>query len=81
MPNSFCLNGDWSRTQSALVLPQGDSNLYYIFTMNIPTEEFEINYSFNYSMVDFNLDGVLGDGFTKNKNLRDFCYCCLKKNV
>ena len=60
MPNGSGLTGDYSSTQSALIVQQpGSSTLYYLFTTFT---------TLNYSVVDITLNGGLGD-ITATKNV------------
>lgn len=71
MPNGKGLLGDWSSTQSSLVIPvPGSSTLYYLFTT---TDYFNaIGNGLRYSIVDMSLNGGLGDiNATKNILLMD----------
>ena len=72
MPNGEDLEGSFSATQSALVIPQpGSTNLYYIFTSDVVQayQDGGNGNGFNYSIVDMNLAGGLGDVTVKNNNL------------
>ena len=70
MPNGTGLFGDPSSTQSALVVPQpGNDTFYYIFTVDTTIGGGDPDFGFNYSIVDINLDGGLGDVTSKNVNL------------
>lgn len=70
MPNGFGLFGDPSSTQSAIVVPKPkDPNIYYIFTVDTSTSNSDVNYGFNYSLVDLSLNGGLGNVTLKNDNL------------
>ena len=72
MPNGEGLLGSTSATQSAMVLPRpGSSNIYYIFTSdNVQSyQNGEGGVGFNYSVIDMNLNGGLGDVTVKNINL------------
>jgi len=64
MPNGIGLNGDYSTTQSAIVVPHpGDDSLNYIFTV----AAFERPDSgVQYSVVDMRADGGMGDVTIKN---------------
>ncbi len=58
MPNGTGLNGNFSSTQSAIIVQDpGVSHLYYIFTIN----GFAIGGGLYYSIVDMSLQGGLGD--------------------
>lgn len=62
MPNGSGLLGDYSSTQSAIIVPNpGDSDKYYIFT----TAEYK---GFRYSEVDMRLHGGAGDIIAATKN-------------
>ncbi len=66
MSNGFGLNGNFSSTQSALIVPKPQNcNIYYIFT--VPAED-TVTY-LCYSVVDMSLNGGLGDVVTKNISL------------
>jgi len=72
MPNGTGLKGNWTSTESSVVVPvPGTSNLYYLFTV---APELGPD-GFNYSIVDMNLNGGLGDiiGVSKNIHLLDSC--------
>jgi len=63
MANGTGLMGDYSATQSALVIPYpGSDSLYYIFTVS------SMGYGAYYSIVDMSLNGGLGD-VTATKNV------------
>ncbi len=65
MPNGTGLNGNASSTQSGLIIPMpGNSNLYYIFSINSALT----SPTLVYSIVDMTLDGGLGD-VTDIKNI------------
>lgn len=65
MSNGTGLNGNFSSTQSAIIVPKpNSSNIYYIFTVDF---QGQIN-GLQYSEVDMNLDGGLG-AITTNKNI------------
>ena len=65
MSNGTGLMGNWSSTQSATIVPMpGNSNLFYVFTL-----DFEANANgFSYSIVDMSLNSGLG-AVTSNKNV------------
>jgi gliding motility-associated-like protein len=66
MPNGFGLLGGISSTQSALIVPiPCSTSLFYIFT----SSQNGINSGYNYSLVDMNLNGGLGDISLKNQFL------------
>ncbi len=63
MPNGTGLHGNMSSCQSALIVQKpGSSNLYYIFTSDVVPNQ----YGFQYSIVDMNMNGGLGDVITLN---------------
>jgi gliding motility-associated-like protein len=65
MTNGTGLKGDYSSSQSAIIVPRPDyPNIYYIFTVD---SEFGPD-GLQYSEVDMNLDGGLG-AITSNKNI------------
>lgn len=65
MVNGTDLKGDFSSTQSAIIVPRPNyPNIYYIFTVD---GEFGPD-GLQYSEVDMNLDGGLG-AITSNKNI------------
>jgi len=71
MPNGYGLLGDFTSSQSAIIVPKPhtsyDNTLYYIFTTDNWQDEL-IN-GFRYSVVDMRLDGGLGDIITSEKNI------------
>ncbi|HLP11936.1 MAG TPA: T9SS type A sorting domain-containing protein [Flavobacteriales bacterium] len=63
MPNGTGLNGGFSCTQPAIIVPQpGSSHIYYVFTL----DEYGSSDGLSYSIVDMLLDGGNGDVTTKN---------------
>ncbi|MBK8845169.1 MAG: hypothetical protein IPO27_00900 [Bacteroidetes bacterium] len=71
MPNGFNLLGHTSSTQSAVIVKKpGANNLYYIFTMDYNHDGLSAGDGFNYSIVDMNLNGSLGDVVTANMPIR-----------
>ncbi len=63
MPNGKDLMGNWTTTQSALIVPKpGSTTLYYLFTLDYQTQPS----GFRYSVVDMSLAGGSGDVLTKN---------------
>jgi gliding motility-associated-like protein len=65
MPNGFGLLGNSSSTQSAIIVPKpASSSIYYIFTVD--AVEYGLVNGLNYSTVDMNMGGGLGDISTKN---------------
>ena len=72
MPNGDGLLGSFSSTQSALVIPKpGSTNLFYIFTSDVVRiyQTTGFGNGFNYSIVNMNLNGGLGDVVDKNIEL------------
>ncbi|MCG8574253.1 MAG: T9SS type A sorting domain-containing protein [Flavobacteriales bacterium] len=65
MPNGTELSGDFSSTQSALIIKKpGSDNIYYLFTIdNVGGPD-----GLRYSEVDMTLDGGLGD-INENKDI------------
>ncbi|MDI1233655.1 MAG: PKD domain-containing protein, partial [bacterium] len=69
MKNGSNLNGNFSTTQSAVIIPKpGSNNIYYIFTSDCADNVFSKN-GLQYSEVDMNLNGGKGD-VTNNKNIQ-----------
>lgn len=67
MPNGAGLKGRPSASDAAIIVPRpGSSSIYYIFTADEGEEGNTQGY--NFSEVDMNLDGGLGD-ITANKNI------------
>lgn len=67
MPNGSGLMGNWSATQSSIIIPfVGNDSLFYIFT--IDAIENHLQNGLRYSVVNMNLDGGLGD-ITSDKNI------------
>ncbi len=70
MPNGGGLLGDYSSSQSAIIVPKphlsNNNNLYYIFTTDAWQDNLENG--FRYSIVDMTLDNGLGD-ITTEKNV------------
>lgn len=72
MMNGLGLFGDFSSTQSAIIVPKpNNDDIYYIFTVdnNIDGN----NFGLNYSEVDMTLNGGLGAVTSKNNNLLQRC--------
>lgn len=66
MPNGWYLFGNYSSTQSAIIVKQPQSdNIYYIFTL----EAEGLPNGLSYSIVDMSLDSSRGDVTEKNINL------------
>lgn len=64
MTNGTGLEGDFSSTQSALVIPKPqDDSIYYVFTTG------GLNGNYCYSEINMNLSGGLGSVITKNNYL------------
>lgn len=63
MPNGNFLFGNFSSTQSGLIVPQpGQPDIYYLFT----SDDTNSPNGVNYSVVDMSLNGGLGDVTLKN---------------
>jgi len=63
MPNGFALNGGWSSTQAAMIVPVPQhQDLFYIFTTD---QEGDMR-GLNYSVVDMSLNNNFGDVVKKN---------------
>lgn len=83
MPNGFGLLGDSSSTQSAIIIPNpSNPNSYYIFTVDQPRQDGDgsqpnpdgKNDGLNYSEVNMNLQGGLGDINPAKKNIHLITY-------
>lgn len=69
MPNGDSLLGNFSSTQSSVIVPlPGSSRFFYIFTVDDFWEDNE-KYGFRYSIVDMCLDSGLGDVIIGKKNI------------
>ncbi len=70
MPNGNYLLGDYSASQSSIIVPKPSSvpgnNIYYIFTVDDWTDQFQDG--LRYSVVDMSLEGGLGN-VTSEKNI------------
>lgn len=67
MPNGIGLMGHWSGWQNSVIVPKpGNSNIYYIFTIDAAENGFANG--LRYSEVDMTLNSGLGD-VTTNKNI------------
>ncbi len=68
MPNGMGLMGNYSSTQTCIVVPEpGNADRYYVFTT--PCYEQNFANGFRYSIVDMTLNGGLGDVVTAQKNI------------
>lgn len=66
MQNGTNLNGNYSSTNSAIIIPKPDTdNLYYIFTVDHLAQ----SNGLQYSKVDMNLDNNLGSIIPSKKNI------------
>jgi gliding motility-associated-like protein len=64
MPNGSGLLGDFSSSQSAIIIAKpGSNNIYYVFTAPVHPEYLN---GYNYSVVDMNLNSGMGDVSQKN---------------
>jgi hypothetical protein len=69
MPNGDSLLGNYSSTQSSVIVPlPGSSRYFYVFTVDDIWVDHE-RYGFRYSVVDMCLDGGLGDVIPGKKNI------------
>lgn len=75
MPNGTGLEGGWSSTQSALIIPKPrDSGKFYVFTAGDLSNGTLNDPGLHYTIVDMALNGGLGDvSTTKNVELLDSC--------
>tara|TARA_R110002096_G_scaffold68159_1_gene164742 strand:- start:14805 stop:17546 length:2742 start_codon:yes stop_codon:yes gene_type:complete len=75
MSNGTGLIGNFSSTQSAIIVPKPkNTNIYYIFTVDdIKNNNDPTNLGLNYSEVDMSLEGGLGAVTNKNINLVKEC--------
>jgi len=74
MLNGRGLEGGWSSTQSALILPDpGNSKQYYVFTVGDLSNILPPNPGLHYSIVDMTADNGRGDVVVKNQRLMDSC--------
>jgi WD40 repeat protein len=65
MPNGDSLFGNWTTSQSALIVPKpGTKNLFYVFTCDYDGQ----SHGVCYTLVDMNLDGGKGDVVIGAKN-------------
>ncbi|MEO8085669.1 MAG: hypothetical protein ABI763_02555, partial [Bacteroidota bacterium] len=72
MPNGTGFWGQYSSSQSSLIVPMpGSDSLYYIFTTDAGTGGFPNGGVMGYSIVDMSLNGGLGDVTIKNVALFD----------
>ncbi|MDZ4844328.1 MAG: T9SS type A sorting domain-containing protein [Chitinophagales bacterium] len=73
MPNGDSLLGNFSSTQSSIIIPKaGSSQYFYVFTVDDYFEDFQIRgiqNGFRYSIVDICLDNGLGDVVSNQKNI------------
>ncbi|MGJ5642627.1 T9SS type B sorting domain-containing protein [Formosa sp. S-31] len=79
MPNGNDLLGHISSTESAIIIPSGTNrNIYYIFTIDVPSEEAKPSetpyYGINYSKVDMSLNNGYGDIDVNTKNIHLVTY-------
>lgn len=66
MENGTGLNGDFSSTQSGIIVPKpNDPNIYYVFTVPYQGDPVGLNYS----VIDISLNGGLGKVVQKNIQL------------
>lgn len=69
MPNGSNLFGNFSSTQSSIIVPKPNSSqFFYVFTVDDIWEN-QLQYGFRYSIVDICLDNGLGDISEMQKNI------------
>lgn len=74
MLNGRGLEGGWSSTQSALIVPDpGNSQRFYVFTVGDLSNILPPNPGLHYSIVDITADNGRGDVVVKNRRLLDSC--------
>lgn len=74
MPNGTGLEGGWSSTQSALIIPMPlSTSRYYVFTAGDLSNGNPTNPGLHYNIVDMSMNGGLGDVAVKNIRLLDSC--------
>lgn len=74
MLNGRGLEGGWSSTQSALIVPDpGNNQRFYIFTVGDLSNILPPNPGLHYSIVDITADNGRGDVVLKNQRLLDSC--------
>ncbi|MBS1565501.1 MAG: hypothetical protein JST39_14015, partial [Bacteroidetes bacterium] len=72
MPNGAGLFGHYSSANSSIIIPRpGSNHIYYVFTSD--AIEVQLARGYNYTEVDINLDGGLGDVTRKNVPLYAPC--------
>src|SRR4030095_1334601 len=64
MSNGTGLYGNYSATQSGVIVPQPGTSIYYVFTVDE-----NIGFGLRYSIVDISANGGLGDVISKNNLL------------
>jgi hypothetical protein len=70
MPHGDNLLGNYSSTQSALIVPQpGSDRYFYVFTTDDFCED-DLLFGFRYSKIDIRLDNGLGDVLVEQKNIK-----------
>lgn len=70
MPNGTGLKGNSSSTSSAIIVPfPGNSNLYYVFTVDTDDLVYRSTEGLHYSIVDMSLNNGTGDVDPFNKNI------------
>jgi len=69
MPNGSNLFGNFSSTQSSIIVPKSNSSqFFYVFTVDDIWDN-QLRYGFRYSIVDICLDNGLGDISEMQKNI------------
>ncbi|MDT8347359.1 MAG: gliding motility-associated C-terminal domain-containing protein [Flavobacteriaceae bacterium] len=70
MPNGTGLIGDSSSTSSAIIVPDpGDTQRFYVFTVDTDDLVFASSQGLNYSVVDMSLNNGFGDVVPGEKNI------------
>lgn len=70
MPNGTGLIGDSSSTSSAIIVPDpGDTQRFYVFTVDTDDLVFASSLGLHYSVVDMSLNNGFGDVVTAEKNI------------
>ncbi len=70
MPNGSGLKGNSSSTSSAIIVPlPGNSDIFYIFTVDTDDLVYRDTEGLHYSIIDMSLNGGTGDIDISNKNI------------
>ncbi len=74
MENGSGLFGNASSTQSAIIIPHPESpTVFYVFTVDVTSNEGEIDEGLNYSIIDLSYNDGNGTVLQKNINLLQDC--------